>query len=465
MMSRGSHPRAMSIRVIRRIGPARPTGGARRRGSILVIVLWVALGLVSLALYFGHTMMLENRAAQNAAADAQAAQAVDGAARYVLHVLSNLEEPGFAPPTDAYESEEMEIGDARVWFLGRPDDASAQKDEPSFGLVDEASKLNVNAAGREALEALPGMTAELAGSIIDWRDADEDVSETGAESQSYLLRDPACNCKNGSLESVEELRLLIGADMDVLLGEDSNLNGFLDPNENDGADTPPDDDSNGALDPGILEYLTVWSREPNRRADGSARVNVRTASQEELAQALAEGLDAQRAAQIAAMQGRENLRSLLEFYIRSQMTAEECARVEDALTVSDGAYTTGLVNVNTAPEAVLACLPGIGEDYASQIVAWREGKTDELKTVFWITNVLPQAQAIEAGRFVTTRSYQFSADIAAVGFNGRGFRRAFFVFDASGETPVIVYRRDRTRLGWPLGATIRKTLASAAAMP
>ena len=31
------------------------------RGSVLIIVLWIALGLVSLALYFGHAMMLEYR--------------------------------------------------------------------------------------------------------------------------------------------------------------------------------------------------------------------------------------------------------------------------------------------------------------------------------------------------------------------------------------------------------------------
>ena len=49
---------------------------------------------------------------------------------------------------------------------------------------------------------------------------------------------------------------------DKLYGDDGNLNGALDLNENDGDTSAPDDDRNGVLDPGILEYVTVWSREP-----------------------------------------------------------------------------------------------------------------------------------------------------------------------------------------------------------
>ncbi len=39
-------------------------------------------------------------------------------------------------------------------------------------------------------------------------------------------------CKCEPFETVDELRLLYGADMDTLLGEDANRNGILDPSEN-----------------------------------------------------------------------------------------------------------------------------------------------------------------------------------------------------------------------------------------
>ena len=53
------------------------------------------------------------------------------------------------------------------------------------------------------------------------------------------------------------------------------------------------------------------------------------------------------------------------------MTADEFEKVEDALTASNGQYVEGLVNVNTASEAVLACIPGIGTEKAPTLVAQR----------------------------------------------------------------------------------------------
>src|SRR5205807_1923424 len=96
----------------------------------------------------------------------------------------------------------------------------------------------------------------------------------GAESSVYSMKRPAYSAKNADFESVEELALVNGADPTILYGEDTNLNHVLDPNEDDGTKTPPADDSNGKLDPGILEYVTVFSREPNKTADGTAKSNV-----------------------------------------------------------------------------------------------------------------------------------------------------------------------------------------------
>ena len=46
---------------------------------------------------------------------------------------------------------------------------------------------------------------------------------------------------------------------------------------------------------------------------------------------------------------------------------------------------------------------------------------------------------------ITTQSYQFTADIAALGPYGRGYRRVKFIFDTSDGTPKIVYRQDLTQ--------------------
>ena len=70
----------------------------------------------------------------------------------------------------------------------------------------------------------------------------------------------------------------------------------------------------------------------------------------------------------------------------------------------------------------------------------------------WVLQVLDQASALQAAPYITTRSYQFSADVVALGPHGRGYRRTLFIFDTSEGDPKIIYRRDRSRLGWALGA-------------
>ena len=439
-------------------------GQGDQHGQVLIVVMWVSLGLVSIALFFCHSMMLEYRAADNSLAGIEAEQAIEGARRYIAFVLENLEESGLMPDGESYESEQVVIGDASFWLLGRSDDQDERDGTPVYGLVDEASKLNLNTATVDMLEALPTMTADLAGAIIDWRDVDSELSPNGAEAQDYLLRDPSYSCKDSEFETVEELRLLIGGDWDLLYGEDVNRNGELDSNENDGDLTYPDDNQDGILDTGIMEYVTVFSREPNTRDDGSERVNIKQ-DQEEFKSLLQETFGHERAEQIeqTVAPQRTSLESALEYYILSGITQDEFSQIDDALTVSDEDFIEGLVNVNTAGAVVLATLPGIDEEDASQLVAYRESKTiEELNTIAWVTEVLDDESAIEAGPYLTTRTYQYAADIAAVGHLGRGFRRKLFIFDTSGGEPSVIYCRDRSRLGWPLGAETREEYLSRA---
>src|SRR5688572_16859844 len=247
------------------------------RGSVLIVVLWVCLGLVSVTLLFGNSMLMAYRGSDNDYAGHQADQAIEGAARYVQYLVMNAETPGVLPDLTTYESEAVPLGEATFWMLNA---ASANETttafEPVFGIVDEASKLNLNTANAALIEALPGATPELAAAIVDWRD-DNDTAETnGAESETYARRQPPYRAKNANFESIEELALVHGADPLTLYGEDANLNGVLDPNEDDGDRSLPADNGDGKLDAGILSYVTVSSRESNTRPDGSAKADART---------------------------------------------------------------------------------------------------------------------------------------------------------------------------------------------
>jgi len=436
---------------------------ASQRGVTLIIVMGICLCMVVIALYFSDSMLMEYRASDYGSEGRAAEQAIEGARRYIGYVLKNSDTPGYLPDPESYENEAVTVNDATYWIIGRGDENTDGK-TLTFGLVSEASKLNLNTATLEMLEALPGMSAELATSIIDWRDPDSDPTSNGAESNYYLLLSTPYNCKNAPFETIEELRLVMGGDRDVLYGEDLNQNGILDDNENDGDTLDPPDNADGVLDPGLLEYVTVYSRESNKRADGSARINI-TTQRRELMDYLQQTLGSDRANQIIGAIGPNlnGIHSPLEFCVRGKMTAAEFAQVSDALTVSSDQYLMGLVNVNTASAKVLACIPGLDSASAEKLVDARRDKTsDELKCIAWVVGILDDNACIQAGPYLTTRSYQFRADIAAVGENGRGYRRSLMVFDTSGGgDPVVIYRKDMSRFGWALGAELHEKYSGA----
>jgi len=400
------------------------------RGSVLIIVLWISFGLVSVALYFSHSMVLELRAADNRVAETEADQAIEGAARYVTYILSNLQVPGMMPDLLSYERDAVPVGQARFWLIGRSDQENLT-DEPFFSLIDEGSKLNLNKVDAATLVNLPRMTTEFAAAIQDWRDADSNVTPSGAEADNYSRLNPPYKCKNADFETVDELRLVYGAQLDLLYGEDSNLNGVLDPNENDGNTTLPIDNRDGRLDSGLLNYVTVYTRESTNAPDGTVKTNPPGGP----------------------------YTCLLDYYAKSGMKPEEFALVADYIMIP-GAELRGLINVNTASAEVLACVTNMTPDQAQSLVSYRRSNPDNLRTIAWVVDsgIISRPEASVIGRYLTVHSYQYTADVAAVGHHGRGYRRVRFVFDTSSGTPRIIFRQDLSHLGWALGKQVRQRL-------
>ncbi len=135
--------------------------------------------------------------------------------------------------------------------------------------------------------------------------------------------------------------------------------------------------------------------------------------------------------------------------MRGGMTASEIVQAETNIR---GTNVSGLVNVNTASTDVLSCIPGLDTGEATTLTAYRLSNTNILNgSIGWVTQVLPLSNAVVAGPWLTGKTYQYTADIAAVGHNGRGFRRTRFVFDTTQGAPFILHRQDLTHLGWALG--------------
>jgi len=465
------------------------------RGSAFIIVLWIAFGLVSICLYFASSMTMELRASDNRVAGAASAQAIEGAVRYVNNLLAyqcSYGSNGVIPDPTTYACEAVAVGDAHYWIIGRDTNTTTTTTASalggnfvSFGLIDEGSKLNLNTASSNILynllQLLPNASQDLPGAIVDWRN----TNASGTYQTFYSTQIQPYQNKGASFETVDELRLVYGGDMNTLFGEDLNRNGVLDPNET-------DQNHNGTLDPGILEYVTVYSKEPNTRTNGQAKINIRTitGSTGPLPDLLNTALGSTRASQILINLGLLNtgpagganprgggnrpggapptatatFTSPLQFFRTSRMTVDEFAKIANDITVTNDAYVEGRVNVNTASANVLASLPGLSTDanLAQTLVTYRQSNPDKLGSIAWIVDALGQNNtsaltALQATDSITAQSFQFSADIAAIGPNGRGYRRIRFVFDTSTGTPQIIYRRDLTGLGWALGKEVRDT--------
>ena len=433
---------------------------------MLILVLWISIGLVAIALYFANSMTFELRASDNRATGIAAEQAIEGAARYVGYVLSNFATNGAVPNNTQFSCEAMPVGDAHFWLIGR-DPSGTLSTEPYFGLVDEAAKLNLNRAGTNALSYLPNMTLDFADAIVDWR------STNGSGNYALDYASLGYTDKNSPFETVDELRLVYGATIDLLVGEDVNRNGVLDANET-------DVNGNGTLDPGLFEYVTVYSRQPNFHSDGTMLTNVTKYA--ELRALLQSDFSASRANQIMSAvtnrlgitssgAGRTiNIKNLLQLYLASGMTSAEFAQVAYGITDTTNLYTPGLLNINTASATVMTALfMGLGIDQstaqgaAQSLVTYRQQNPNNLNAISWIVDALgntsPVVQTLaNAPRdYITTESFQFTADIAAVGPFGRGYRRVKFIFDITEGTPKIIYRQDLSRLGWALGEKARAT--------
>jgi type II secretory pathway component PulK len=434
-------------------------GARKRHGSILILTIVVTLALAGMVLTLSRQMRVELQASANTAAAIQADSVERGAEQYVLAVLANEGDAVHDLGEDQFQA--IQVGEGYFWIV-RPDYGDNQM--PLFGLVDESAKLNINAATFDQLQKLPGMTYTAASSIMDWIDTDSNVERDGAEDEYYMRLPQPYQTKNGPLETVEELLMVRGITPVMLYGD-----GTAAPlGQSSGARVFS---SNSVLqDPqiarGLYDLLTIYSVEANTAADGSPRINISNMNRQarnQLTTLLGQKLSSGRANQIVQAVRGQQFSDIFAFYARSTMTADEFDQVADNLTTVGNQTLRGRVNVNTAPASVLACLGNLDSTDADKLVSARPATTSGQTSLAWVADALG-GKAIGIGNSITTRNYQYSADIVAASGNGRAFKRVRIVVDTRTGTPTVVYRRDITDRGWPMDPQILASLRAGNAM-
>jgi type II secretory pathway component PulK len=301
---------------------------SRRDGVVLLIVL-VIIAMLSLASYsFTEIMISEAEATAAFGRDVQARVLADSGIELAAAYLGDQSEEAddnFYHNPDLFQSVLMRGTDEDVpryrgrvsLVAGIENDSTAT--EIRFGLIDESAKLNLNAlvaagsgddanasenaaattpgsAGesededeaelaleeqlsdeeqaRNRLMFLPGMTEEIADAILDFIDEDDEAREYGSESDYYAGLDPPYEAKNAPLDSLDELLLVDGVTPELMFGIDTNRNGLIDASEQAQFGDSSSDVGLQESPFGWSMYLTLYSRESNLRADGTARLHL-----------------------------------------------------------------------------------------------------------------------------------------------------------------------------------------------
>ena len=318
-----------------------------RKGLVIIAVLWTVVVLIAIVAVLGRQTRL----------DMKVCMARMDAVRCKWACRAGVEKAIAVLNTDETENDTL----LDTWAENAEDfnDVMLERCVLNIRVVDESSKLDINAATKEQLMGLPYMFEEIADAIIDWRDADDIPSGLGVESGYYEGLDFPYRARNGPFRTIRELLMVKDVTEDLFYGEDTNFNGQLDYNERDGDETPPNDDGDDELDLGWISYLTCYTSQPgsgqgnqdnsnnnnqNNNAQASAKVNVNTAPEYVLS-ALLGGVEDENAVSTALAiidyresteNGIENISDLTDSGV---MTSSEFSEIEDYIDVSSDIFT------------------------------------------------------------------------------------------------------------------------------
>ena len=221
---------------------------ASERGSILILVLWALffLGILSLAIraYVQPQLSLAQKLLGRAKMYYLASAGVE---RAILEVKNDniVEEDADGKDSDeeevydydafsdlwsnnekAFKDIELDGGTFSIVNIVTVDSEGLPLKKPRvrYGLTDEESKININKVPEPVLASFFEITAdldedearEIAASIEDWRDEDDDFRQDGAEGEDYYERlDMPYPCKNADFGVPEELLMVKGLTREI----------------------------------------------------------------------------------------------------------------------------------------------------------------------------------------------------------------------------------------------------------
>ena len=424
----------------------RPAWRLHGRGVVLVVVLWVLVAVTGLCLILNGLARSQSSLAVHIAVSAEADQALHSGLALAMAALAadagdvDCLADGWAGGGQAAFVRQINHG---TLVLFSPTDSDVR-----LGLADEAARLNANSASAEMLAGLPGFDLIAAERFVALR---SELAESTAVAKDRLAG-PAAGLTGPISTRVRLVELLDRAAADQTSASPADLQLVSRPWDN-------PRELNGRVVT-MLKNLTIHTRVWNEAADGQRRVNMNTATHEELTERLGDVLAPDQIEGIVGARRNRSFESVGELLtrelilyglgrqVRSVWVSRQQVRlVADRLTVTDAPILLGRVNVNTAPLEALRCLPGLDDGAAEEVVAWRRhADRRQLRSIGWLLSVLTDQQFAEAVRYVTTRSQQFRVHLACTDRRRRHGTYAQVVLERNRRGAAVLYLESHRRI-------------------
>ncbi len=243
----------------------------------------------------------------------------------------------------------------------------------------------------------------------------------------------------------------------------------------------------GAAPGALADLVTVFSFDPNIQSGlgdngsdhrGKLRVNLQTAWSDRLAGAIDERFGSGSSASLESFFDRGvKFKSLGDVAAAAGQVGLPVAGwppVFDALTITDDPFLIGRIDLNRATAQVLACIPGVSQSAADQIVEMRDKvDADAKRSVCWplVQGIVKTEEFAKAVDYLSTRSMQWrvrvEAGLAPSGSGEQSERADEVLKDRVVLEAVVDVASERPRVAYLRDVTLEKAMASvyAAARP
>ncbi|HSR67690.1 MAG TPA: hypothetical protein VLU25_07090 [Acidobacteriota bacterium] len=205
-----------------------PGGRQTERGSALVLVLWILLAISLLAVSFAAAVRTEVDAARNVVNQKQAYYLTRAGIDYAVYKILEAQQSQYSNRANQAQLGDDQLGAAEALPEIFSGDVKLELPQGSVHIKvsPETGKINVNSADPDLifnLLIMSGLAQDEADivtdSILDWRDADDEVLGQGAESSYYQSLPEPYFAKNGVLDVPEELLLVRGITPEIYYGQ------------------------------------------------------------------------------------------------------------------------------------------------------------------------------------------------------------------------------------------------------